>query len=237
MTQKLTALILEKRGHFVVSVSDGRSAVDALEQEPFDMVFMDVQMPEMDGFEATARIREQEAVSGGHIPIIAMTAHTMGGYRERCLAAGMDDYVSKPMKPEDLYDALVRNATPTTTVTDTIVATPPIDLSGVMSIVDGDRELLRELMNDFIQDYPRLRENLGQGVEAGDPHAVEQTAHSLKGAVSHFRALAAQEAAHRLETMGREQSLEEAPSALQRLDEEMRRVLDYFANMGLEVPR
>ena len=100
VNQRLAGRILEKRGHRVVVAVNGREAVTAVEERPFDLVLMDVQMPEMDGLEATAALRRREAVTGGHIPIVAMTAHAMKGDRERCLGAGMDDYISKPLQPE-----------------------------------------------------------------------------------------------------------------------------------------
>jgi len=108
VNQRLAMRLLEKRGHTVVAVGNGREALDALAQQPFDIVLMDVQMPEMDGLEATAAIREHEQQSGTHMPIIAMTAHAMQGDRERCLAAGIDEYVVKPMKAADLYAAIER---------------------------------------------------------------------------------------------------------------------------------
>jgi CheY-like chemotaxis protein len=106
VNQRLATRLMEKRGHTVVVVSTGRAALAALTQEPFDLVLMDVQMPDMDGLEATAAIRRWEQGTDRHVPIIAMTAHTMQGDAERCRAAGMDGYVSKPMKPEDLYAAI-----------------------------------------------------------------------------------------------------------------------------------
>jgi CheY-like chemotaxis protein len=106
VNQRLAARLMEKRGHTVVVVSTGREALVALAQEPFDLVLMDVQMPDMDGLEATTAIRRREQETSIHVPIIAMTAHTLQGDEERCLAAGMDGYVSKPMKPEDLYAAI-----------------------------------------------------------------------------------------------------------------------------------
>ncbi len=107
VNQRLAMRLLEKRGHVVVVAADGQEALARLVEEPFDAVLMDVQMPVMDGFEATAAIRAQEAVTGAHIPIIAMTAHAMKGDRERCLESGMDGYVSKPLHMEDLTEALV----------------------------------------------------------------------------------------------------------------------------------
>jgi two-component system, sensor histidine kinase and response regulator len=106
VNQKVASRLLEKQGHLVTIASDGRAALDALSRENFDLVLMDVQMPEMDGFEATAAIRAQERETGKHLPIIAMTAHAMQGDRERCMAAGMDDYIAKPIKFRELTDLL-----------------------------------------------------------------------------------------------------------------------------------
>jgi two-component system, sensor histidine kinase and response regulator len=106
VNQALAVRLLEKRGHTVAVAGNGKEALAALEKQSFDLVFMDVQMPEMDGFEATAAIREKEKASGHHLPVIAMTAHAMAGDRERCLEAGMDDYISKPIRPQELSDLL-----------------------------------------------------------------------------------------------------------------------------------
>jgi signal transduction histidine kinase/CheY-like chemotaxis protein len=108
INQKLATSMLCKRGHTVVLAQNGKEAVDALKKESFDLVLMDIQMPEMDGYEATAAIRKKEKVGGKHIPIIAMTAHAMKGDRERCLEAGMDGYVSKPIKAQELFEVIER---------------------------------------------------------------------------------------------------------------------------------
>ena len=106
VNQRLALRLLEKRGHNVMVVANGREALRVLDQQKFDVVFMDVQMPEMDGFEATAAIRAREQSLGGHLPIIAMTAHAMKGDRERCLQMGMDGYISKPIRAQELYHVL-----------------------------------------------------------------------------------------------------------------------------------
>jgi len=106
VNQRLAVKILTKRGYHVVVAANGKEAVTEFERGPFDVILMDVQMPEMDGFEATAVIREKEKEKGGHIPIVAMTAHAMKGDRERCLEAGMDEYVSKPIRPQIVVDAI-----------------------------------------------------------------------------------------------------------------------------------
>ena len=106
VNQTLALRLLEKRGYAVSVVGDGQAAISALEKVSFDIVLMDIQMPGMDGFEATAKIREMEKLSGEHTPIIAMTAHALKGDRERCMAAGMDGYVSKPIRTSELFSAI-----------------------------------------------------------------------------------------------------------------------------------
>ena len=104
INQRIAQSLLTKRGHAVTVVNTGREALDALQRDAFDVVLMDVQMPDMDGFEATAAIRARERETGSRVRIVAMTAHAMQGDRERCLAAGMDDYLSKPIDPQTLFD-------------------------------------------------------------------------------------------------------------------------------------
>ena len=108
MNQKLVVEVLERRKHTVVVANNGREAIAVLESQPFDLVLMDVQMPEMDGFQATAAIRAQEKQTGVHLPVIAMTAHALKGDREQCLAGGMDDYISKPIHTKELIETLER---------------------------------------------------------------------------------------------------------------------------------
>jgi two-component system sensor histidine kinase/response regulator len=107
VNRALAARLLEKRGHTVVPVENGREALEAVEKQSYDLILMDVQMPEMDGFEATTAIRARESGTGRRIPIVAMTAHALKGDRERCLAAGMDDYISKPIRAQELLDVIL----------------------------------------------------------------------------------------------------------------------------------
>jgi two-component system, sensor histidine kinase and response regulator len=108
VNQTLAVRLLEKRGYGVKVASDGLEALEAFEKEQFDIILMDIQMPGMDGFEATAGVREKEKITGGHIPIIAMTAHALKGDEERCLAVGMDGYVSKPIRTTELFSTIER---------------------------------------------------------------------------------------------------------------------------------
>ena len=154
VNQRVALRILEKQGHTVVVVGDGQAALTALAQAPFDLVLMDIQMPVLDGLAATAAIRAQEQTQGTHVPIIAMTAHAMRGDRERCLAAGMDGYVTKPIKAADLTAAIAQ-LLPAAPQPPTPAGTPPVDVSAALRSVEGDQGLLEDLFEAFQQDYPK----------------------------------------------------------------------------------
>jgi two-component system, sensor histidine kinase and response regulator len=189
--------LLEKGGHSVVVAGNGREALLALDREPFDLILMDVQMPEMGGFEATAAIR---ALPNGasHIPIIATTAHAMKGDREACLAAGMDGYVSKPISSKALFEAIATFATPRPSAP----AAPALDKETLIDRFDGDRALLDEIATIFLADYPNRLAAVQAAVEQRDPAALREAAHSLKGSAGNFGAELAVGAALRLELMG-----------------------------------
>jgi signal transduction histidine kinase/DNA-binding response OmpR family regulator len=232
VNQKLAARLLEKLGHLVVVVEDGQSALDMLAQQPFDLVLMDVQMPGMDGLEATAAIRTHEKATGTHTPIIAMTAHAMQGDRERCLAAGMDGYVSKPIKLDDL-DAAMKQVLDGRSATITPMEEPSFDLDVALNFVDGDRALLGEIVTLYHNDYPGWVEELRAAVRAGEAQWTERGAHSLKGAVKIFGATAAYNLASELETCGRAGDLTGAATILPMLERELERLNKAFADTGL----
>jgi CheY-like chemotaxis protein len=213
INQQLAVRLLEKAGHTVTVANNGREAVEALQREAFDLVLMDVQMPEMGGFEATAALRAREQSTGQHIPIIAMTAHAMKGDRERCLAAGMDDYVSKPVRARDLFDAIARSvASGVRSAEREVPSAPPstIDEADLLDRVGGDRALLQDMVRMFLETYPESLTELRAAVAGGDAARLHRLAHTFKGMVGHFGARAAVEAALRLEVMGREGDLEQA---------------------------
>jgi two-component system sensor histidine kinase/response regulator len=229
VNQKLAVRILEKQGHMVMVVGDGHAAVTALAQQPFDLVLMDVQMPTMGGLEATAAIREQEQTNGTHVPIIAMTAHAMKADRERCLAAGMNGYIAKPIR-RDAFEAVISQVLGRMPGLNSPVDEPPIDVAGTLSAVDGDRNLLQELAALFLKEYPAWMAELGAAVRDGDVLQTEQTAHSLKGALVIYGNTAASHLASELETMGRAGHLERAPIVLQMLEQELTRITAMFAS-------
>jgi two-component system sensor histidine kinase/response regulator len=239
VNQELVVRLLEKQGHTVVVARNGKQALAILENSAcreFDCVLMDVQMPEMDGFEATAAIRQKEEASGLHLPIIAMTAHAMKGDRERCLAAGMDGYVSKPIEPQELFEAL-EGFEPSPRKDEERMdglgpAEPVWDFSTALARVDGDTELLGELARLFLGDCARLVSAIEAAVAGRDSEALERAAHALRSAIGNFGAQAAFEAALKLETMGREGHVAEAEEAYAALERQVERLKPALAHLG-----
>jgi len=189
VNQRLAVRLLEKWGHSVVVASNGRIAVEAVEREAFDVVLMDVQMPEVSGLEATAIVREREKNTRRRVPIIAMTAHAMKGDREKCLAAGMDEYISKPIAADELLELLAKVA-PATALRQEKRQVPSlqIDQEGILARVGGDPALLKELADVFIAESPKLLAQMREALESGDWKTLERTAHTYKGAVAIFSA-------------------------------------------------
>ena len=242
VNRELAVRLLEKQGHTVAVARNGRETLEALEKATargFDVVLMDLQMPEMDGLEATAAIRQKEKTTGRHLPIIAMTAHALKGDRERCLAAGMDDYLAKPIQAKELLAAVEGAVLPAVETRESVPAEPRpeeiLDRVTALARVDGDAKLLGELARLFLADTARLLSAVRQAVTRGDAKALEYAAHALKSSVGNFAAHAAFEAASRLEMSGRQGDLAEAQEAYAALQQEIERlkpVLEGFAKGG-----
>ena len=203
--QKYIGHLLDHWGYTAEIVNNGKAAVDALQKGAYDMVLMDIQMPGMDGFEATAAIRKMEADAGGHIPIIAMTAHAMKGDRDRCLESGMDAYVSKPISQDLLYETIASLA-PASSV---IEHAPEegsdddtTDMRSLLASLSGDSEFLSDLIGLFLDDYPKLSEDISRAISDNNSDIVRQSAHALKGMVGSFQAEAVRRQLEDLETMG-----------------------------------
>jgi two-component system sensor histidine kinase/response regulator len=222
VNQRLILALLGKQGHRVVAVANGAAAVRAVQQEKFDLVLMDVQMPELNGLEATRAIRAWEKEHGGHLPIIAMTAHAMKGARDDCLRAGMDDYLSKPIQTPKLVRLMEQltgfrgDNVPDLGLPETKAVFDPRPL---MQRIGNDSILFRELVGMFEEDCPRLLEQLRQAIAAGDADTVQRTAHQLKGSAGNFAALNVVQAAQRLEDLGRIGDLSEAADAFHDLED------------------
>ena len=236
VNQLLACRLLEMHGHRVDIVDNGRAALERLTGGDFDVVLMDVQMPTMDGFEATAAIRKEEESTGGHLPIIAMTAHAMEGDRERCLAAGMDGYISKPVRAQELMDALAKldNSAPgvKAPITPERQESEPIDTAAALDRAGGDAELLQQIAELFLKELPGLLTSLRESVAVGDAIGIERAAHKLKGSVGNFSAQPAFDAALKLETVGNEGNLAQAQTAYQELEKELQRLEPVMARLA-----
>jgi CheY-like chemotaxis protein len=209
----LALRLLEKRGHHVAVVGTGRAALDALDRERFDAVLIDVQMPEMDGFEATAAIRDREKATGARLPVIAMTAHAMKGDREHCLEAGMDGYVSKPLRPEDLFAALEGSVPEGAGEPAAEPAAAVFDRAAALRRVGGDAGLLKELAGVCVEESPGLMGQIRAAIAERDGPRLRLAAHALKGSIGIFSAAAAHEAAWRMELVGRDENWADADAA------------------------
>jgi two-component system, sensor histidine kinase and response regulator len=226
INQKVALRHLERIGYRADVATNGKEVLEALERIPYDLIFMDVQMPEMDGFEATAAIRRKEREKGGHIPIIAMTAHAMKGDRERCLEAGMDDYLSKPIQPQGLIDAIARwldnEALGKSKVSSLDPAEPKkvYDHERVMQRVDGDKAFFAEILGMFLEDAPIKIEKIREHLKEGDLAGLELQAHSLKGAASYFGAGVLEKVAFEIELAARDRELDRARTLSESIQQE-----------------
>ncbi len=222
VNQRLAHEILRRRGHRVTVAENGREALDRLSEGPFDIVLMDVQMPEMNGLDATRAIRAGEQVTGRHLPIVAMTAHAMAGDRERCLDAGMDEYLTKPLRAEALISHVERFAMAKEPPSSH--PSPAFALEEALQRVDGDLDLLAEIAGIFLSDAPAMVAEVRAAVAAGDAAAVSNIAHRLKGSILIFGAPLAAAAALGLEENARAGDLTTAPADVQRLAAEVDRL-------------
>ena len=217
VNQMLAVRTFEKLGHRVTVVDNGRAAIEAVASSHFDLVAMDVQMPLLDGLQASRQIRTGERGTGKHIPIMAMTAHAMKGDRERCLAAGMDEYISKPIRATDLEATISRLPLADAN-------TPAVDAATLLDNLDNDRELLGKLVEAFNAERPKQMSELRAAIKTRDGERLRLAAHSIKGTLGNFVALHAQALAQDLENAGKKSSFQNVSSLFASLDTEVRRV-------------
>jgi CheY-like chemotaxis protein/HPt (histidine-containing phosphotransfer) domain-containing protein len=210
VNQAVVKRMLEKLEHTPVIANNGREALSMLSFGSFDLVFMDVQMPEMDGLTATRTIREIEKNTGVHIPIVAMTAHAIKGDKERCLDAGMDGYVTKPVSTQGIEHAIAKilsqepNALLSLPTPERLEPSALWDRSRALERVDGDESLLRDLILIFLEEAPHQLATLQEAIDGCDSERIERSAHSLKGELSYLGLTSAAQKAHDLELIGQE---------------------------------
>jgi len=219
VNQKVAVSQIRKLGAHADVVANGREALDALEAAEYDLVLMDCQMPELDGYEATTQLRLREG-TGRHTRVVAMTAHAIEGDREKCLAAGMDDYLSKPVRFEDLRDVVTRiqvqgnrgNAMPEAAPRGRAIE--PDSLEALRDLgLDDDGDILTELIDTFLDNAPRLLTKADQALSLNEPSGLAQTAHTLKGSCSNFGAKPLEELCLQLESLARSPDYLESPNA------------------------
>lgn len=210
VNRRLVVGLLEPLGHQLTMTTNGREAVEAYSRGKFDLILMDVQMPEMDGLQATAEIRAIEQTSGTKTPIIALTAHAMSGDRERCLEAGMDGYATKPLSVGALLNEMVA-------VLPKRMTTTNLDASHLLRELGGNRQLLQEIAGICAEDCGRRMIELRQLLDANDAPAVRRSAHALKGAIANFNAVEAVKLANELELIGKSGDLSKAEAAYEQL--------------------
>jgi two-component system sensor histidine kinase/response regulator len=225
VNQKLASRLLEKRNHTVTIVCNGKEALVALEKGHFDLVLMDIQMPEMGGFEATRILRQFEKTNGKHQPVVAMTALAMNGDKERCIEAGMDGYLSKPIRPQELDEVLdrhvaLKDAWPAQEKY-VPAANNSIDVSQLLDRLDGDRVLLAELVDLFRADFPANLTAVRHAIHQQDGNGLRSAAHTLKGALANLSVIEASSLAAELEAIGNSFDLTRAQATFDRLAQEI----------------
>ncbi len=236
--QKLVLYLLQKLGYAVEVASDGKEALATLEKaglESFGLVLMDVQLPEMNGFEATAAIRQMEKRSGRRLPVVALTAHALKGDMERCLEAGMDGYVSKPIRREELIEAIqcFLPCPPPSTGNQVALATgsETLNMPETLARIGGNAELLGELVGIFLETYPGLLQRMGRAIAEYDYHALDSVVHTLKSSLGNFSALPALQAAVALEESIPGRDPKKISSAYETLVNEVERLMPALANL------
>ena len=224
----IASALLERWGHTVTRAGNGRDAVAEVHAGVYDLVLMDVQMPGIDGLEATRLIRDAERTTTRRVPIVAMTASAMKGDRERCLEAGMDGYLAKPLDADELFEMVERFAAPALAVGDPPTARERFpdgaDAATIVERLDGDHVAARDMGQLFLVEYPRCVLDLRAALEAGDPEGVSRAARALKGSIGLFSAVG-HDAAQRLEVIGHQGALADAAGALELLERELARLL------------
>ena len=237
VNQEIAVTLLTKRGHSVVVANDGQQALSTLDKEVFDLVLMDVQMPVMGGLEASTAIRKRERNTGRHIPIIAMTAHAMKGDREKCLGAGMDGYISKPISVKALMQA-IEAVSPGGAQLETISAPanadalPLVNRQALKLQVGDDLDLLRTIVSLFKAEVPVSMAAIRAAIESNNVESLSNLAHSLKGMLGNFSSPAANQAALRLETVARERDFSHAREAYRELEGVIERLTPELAQLA-----
>jgi CheY-like chemotaxis protein len=227
INQKVTASLLQNQGHRADVVSNGNEAVQAYKLVPYEIVLLDLQMPEMDGYEASRQIRSLQRERGRHCAIVAVTAHAMAGFKEQCIAAGFDDYISKPIVPQELKRVVIRAVAKSSTgaaVNEPVARhtrLEAIDIMDALARVEGNRELLDEIVKMFLDQYPRLLEEIRQALSAANCKRLTGAVHILGSSAGQVGAGHAFAIARAIEELGSHNDLASVSPALVELEAEL----------------
>jgi PAS domain S-box-containing protein len=251
VNQRLAVRILEKHHHQVTVANNGQEAVDILDRDgmdAFDVILMDVQMPVIGGFEATSMIRQRESETGSRIPILAMTANAMKGDREKCLEAGMDDYISKPVDVARLLSLLEKwpkrgSSSSEDSMSDLIPVNKfgpvpdnaggcPVDLAKAMENLGGERELFDEVLGLFVQTIPQIVKDVESAIRSKDQTRLRLVAHGLKGSAANVCAESVRQLAEQIEGMAKQGDFSEVDGALGVLQDHLKRLQKYVESQA-----
>jgi len=236
VNRRLAELVLSRRGHAVVTAENGSVALEAVRRQRFDAVLMDVQMPGMDGIATTVAIREMERLHGGHLPILALTAHAMAGDRQRCLQAGMDGYLVKPIQPAALLEALERLGIPGEEAPALAAEAAEPDRSTLLEELGGDVKLLAEICELFARESAGQVGAVRRAIEAADAGAFADAVHTLRGMLRSVRGRAAERMAATLQALDPCAQAQQAYAQLQSLEQAILALRDRFAAAEAAAP-
>jgi PAS domain S-box-containing protein len=234
VNQELAVHLLEARGHSVSVAGTGRQALVMIDNHKFDVVLMDVQMPEMGGLEATRAIRDREKESGGHLPVIAMTAHAMRGDREKCLAAGMDSYIAKPLDPKTFLETVEAAGRDDIEAPAQERTQPAVEFSpdALLERFQGNRRLVQSLIRTFCADSPRMLRQIREALVSRKDTHIAEAAHALKGSVGNFGASPAFDTARHIELAAREGALDRCWQLYALLEDEIAALLSALRGLA-----
>jgi two-component system sensor histidine kinase/response regulator len=241
VNQKLAVLLLQRRGHSVTVVCDGKQALAALESHNFDVCLMDIQMPELNGLETTYAIRAKEKETSRHLPIIAMTAHAIKGDREICLRAGMDAYLSKPVRADEMFQTienLVADRVPASSDASSFITREgAFDESAFLSRMDGAHDVCVQIAEAFFAECPKLMSALRLALQRKDSRELAALSHALKGTIANFTDGAAFQSALKIEQLAKEADLYRAAEAFKRLEDDVETLLTSLKSFAIAVPK
>jgi len=241
VNQKLAVLLLQRRGHAVVLAGNGREALNILAKRNFDVCLMDIQMPELNGLETTAAIREKEKGGTYRLPIIAMTAHAIKGDREICLRAGMDGYLAKPVRADEMFrtmeELLEHRSLAATPGPASVVRRAAFDEAAFLSRMDGSYEVCVQIAEAFFGECPRLMTALRGALKEKDAVELARLAHALKGTIANFTDGGAFLSAVKIEQLAKEADLYRAAEAFKRLEDDVDALLQSLRWFATAVPK